>query len=316
MKPLDADTALALVRAKATEWQANADRTRTAGTVGADKSLGWHIDCMGERDGIAMELVEAWKILDDVMTRSHGFTRPEAWCVPQLTDEQFARAFTDWPELAVFGEDVLKGLCRHYGIRYVRWLARRAVKNTAGVPVAAPRHRPTPGGEQMSTDPEEETRTFNTIVLEALAAAGIPAYFDEDEGILIAHPTDVPQDQAKSGDHVLATRRRDGTAGSAAYPYRPRRAGGPVRAARARLARTHSTALRSRYPHLRTMALRGEWRHSAQEAAIRKFGVGGASAWRSGAYGHPVPRPPVDRSALPRDERTGTARRVGRPGRP
>ncbi|WP_413100839.1 hypothetical protein [Streptomyces sp. Inha503] len=92
--------------------------------------------------------------------------------------------------------------------------------------------------------------------------------------------------------------------------------GGPVRAARARLARAHGTVLRSRYPHLRTMALRGEWRHSAQEAAIREFGVGGASAWRSGAYGRPVPRPPVDRSALPREERTGTARHVGRPGRP
>ncbi|MEU1313344.1 hypothetical protein ABZ419_31235 [Streptomyces cinnamoneus] len=52
---------------------------------------------------------------------------------------------------------------------------------------------------------------FNTTVLEALADAGIPAYFDEDEGILIAHPTDVPQDQAKSGDHVMVTPRRDGT---------------------------------------------------------------------------------------------------------
>ncbi|MEU1355384.1 hypothetical protein ABZ410_15995 [Streptomyces cinnamoneus] len=96
----------------------------------------------------------------------------------------------------------------------------------------------------------------------------------------------------------------------------PSPAGRPVRAARARLARTHSTAIRSRYPYLRTMALRGEVRHSAQEAAIREFGVGGASAWRSGAYGRPVPRRPVDRSALPREERTGTARQVGRPGRP
>ncbi|GHF32878.1 hypothetical protein GCM10010218_12430 [Streptomyces mashuensis] len=96
----------------------------------------------------------------------------------------------------------------------------------------------------------------------------------------------------------------------------PSPAGRPVRAARARLARTHSTAIRSRHPYLRTMALRGELRHSAQEAAIRDFGVGDATARRSGAYGRPVPRPPVDRSALPREKRTGTARQIGRPGRP
>ncbi|MGG7574179.1 hypothetical protein [Streptomyces sirii] len=52
---------------------------------------------------------------------------------------------------------------------------------------------------------------FNATVLEALAAAGIPAYFDEEEGILIAHPADVPQDRAKSGDHVMVTPRRDGS---------------------------------------------------------------------------------------------------------
>ncbi|WP_445517333.1 hypothetical protein [Streptomyces sp. NEAU-174] len=83
-----------------------------------------------------------------------------------------------------------------------------------------------------------------------------------------------------------------------------------IRAARARLARTHSASFRRRFRFLRTMALRGEWRDSRQEAAIRQFGVGSASAWRSGAYGRPTPKPPVDRSCLPREER------VGRPGRP
>ncbi|GHF32895.1 hypothetical protein GCM10010218_12450 [Streptomyces mashuensis] len=133
MKPLDADAALALVRAKAAEWQENAARTRT---LGADESLGWHVDRMGERDDMAMELIETWRILDETMTRNHGLDRPEAWHVPQLTDEQFAHAFADWPELAVFGKDLVKDLCRHHGIRYVRWLAQCAVKNAPAL--AAP----------------------------------------------------------------------------------------------------------------------------------------------------------------------------------
>ncbi|MCX4677680.1 hypothetical protein OG413_20625 [Streptomyces sp. NBC_01433] len=96
----------------------------------------------------------------------------------------------------------------------------------------------------------------------------------------------------------------------------PSRAGGPARAARVRLARTRSSGIRRRFPYLRTTALRGEWSESVEEAAIRESGMNGATAWRSGAYGRPVPRPLVDRSMLPREERTGTARHLGRPGRP
>ncbi|MFJ9416646.1 hypothetical protein ACIRPT_20990 [Streptomyces sp. NPDC101227] len=41
------------------------------------------------------------------------------------------------------------------------------------------------------------------IALEALAAVGVPAYFDEEEGLLVAHPADVPQRKALSGEHVV-----------------------------------------------------------------------------------------------------------------
>ncbi|WP_208874745.1 hypothetical protein [Streptomyces sp. PBH53] len=44
---------------------------------------------------------------------------------------------------------------------------------------------------------------FTTTVLEALAAVSVPGYFDEDEGIVIAHPADVPQNKAKRGEHVV-----------------------------------------------------------------------------------------------------------------
>lgn len=138
MKPIDVDAALALVRAKATEWQENADRTRAAGT---GESWGWQLDRMGERDDIGMELVEAWQVLDGTITSNHGIARPVAWRVPQLTDEQFAAVFADWPELAAFGEDLVKDMSRHVGIRYVRWLAQRALKNAPAL-AAEERARP------------------------------------------------------------------------------------------------------------------------------------------------------------------------------
>ncbi|MGG7574178.1 hypothetical protein [Streptomyces sirii] len=133
MKTTDANATLSHLRELAAQWQANADRTRAAGTT---ESLGWQIDRMGERDDIATELVAAWHALDEVMTSSVGLARPEAWRVPALTDTEYARAFADWPELAVFGEDLVKELSRHRGIRYVHWLAQRAVKNAPAL--AAP----------------------------------------------------------------------------------------------------------------------------------------------------------------------------------
>ncbi|MGW7521858.1 hypothetical protein ACWGJ2_40465 [Streptomyces sp. NPDC054796] len=45
------------------------------------------------------------------------------------------------------------------------------------------------------------------IALAALAAVQVPAYFNEKEGMLVAHPADVPRDQALSGEHVLVSPR-------------------------------------------------------------------------------------------------------------
>ncbi|WP_435060216.1 hypothetical protein, partial [Streptomyces sp. bgisy060] len=77
-------TALDELRTLAARWRENADQTR----AGADESLGWQIDRMGERDDIAHELVTAWQNLDNIMTRVPGYHRPDQWCVPPLTDEQ------------------------------------------------------------------------------------------------------------------------------------------------------------------------------------------------------------------------------------
>lgn len=52
---------------------------------------------------------------------------------------------------------------------------------------------------------------FNATVIEALAAANVPAYYDEDEGLLVAHSADVPQGRAILGEHVvIQPRERDG----------------------------------------------------------------------------------------------------------
>ncbi|MER5301393.1 hypothetical protein ABT039_18225 [Streptomyces lasiicapitis] len=138
MTTTDANAVLSYLREMASRWEENADRTRAAGTT---ESLGWQIDRMGERDDIANDLVPAWRALDEAMTSSVGLARPEAWRVPPLTDAECSRAFTDWPELAVFGEDLVKELARHHGVRYVRWMAQRAVKNA---PALAAQH----GGEE------------------------------------------------------------------------------------------------------------------------------------------------------------------------
>ncbi|MER5301394.1 hypothetical protein ABT039_18230 [Streptomyces lasiicapitis] len=44
---------------------------------------------------------------------------------------------------------------------------------------------------------------FNTTVIEALAAADVPAYYDENEGLLIAHSADTPRERAILGEHVV-----------------------------------------------------------------------------------------------------------------
>lgn len=44
---------------------------------------------------------------------------------------------------------------------------------------------------------------FTATMLEALAAADVPAYYDDEEGLLIAHSADVPQSRAPLGEHVV-----------------------------------------------------------------------------------------------------------------
>jgi hypothetical protein len=92
-------------------------------------------------------------------------------------------------------------------------------------------------------------------------------------------------------------------------PAGPRSTSRTVGVARSRLARSHPSGLRRAAPWLKTRALRGEWRHSVQEAAIRRGGMATATAWRCGAYGRAVPFPAPDRAMLPREERIGRPRR-------
>ncbi|MGI5337750.1 hypothetical protein ACQEVS_10275 [Streptomyces sp. CA-181903] len=47
---------------------------------------------------------------------------------------------------------------------------------------------------------------FNATALDALTAAGTPAYLDQEEGFVIAHPADVPKEQATAGHHVTVAR--------------------------------------------------------------------------------------------------------------
>ncbi|MYW67202.1 hypothetical protein GTY65_24490 [Streptomyces sp. SID8379] len=126
-KPLDVNEALALVREQVATWTESMDAS-IAGRY--SQTLGWQIDRSEEREKTAETLVAAWKALDEHLTRSQGQTRPEEWRVAPLTDEQYASAFTKWPELNLFGEHFVRQLTRHHSIRYVRDLARRAESGT------------------------------------------------------------------------------------------------------------------------------------------------------------------------------------------
>ncbi|MCX4677679.1 hypothetical protein OG413_20620 [Streptomyces sp. NBC_01433] len=62
---------------------------------------------------------------------------------------------------------------------------------------------------------------FPTTALEALAAVGVPGYFDTEEGLLIAHPADVSQERALSGEHVVLTPPDSMVPGWSAIAYEP-----------------------------------------------------------------------------------------------
>lgn len=127
-------------------------------------------------------------------------------------------------------------------------------------------------------------------------------------------PARVPRTHTIMEDFAVTATHRAHRARSPRYADRRSRPAGPrstshtVRAARSRLARSQPSGLRRAAPWLKTQVLRGEWRHSVQEAAIRRGGMAVATAWRCGTYGRPVPFPKLDRSTLPRAERTGRPR--------
>ncbi|WP_141747132.1 hypothetical protein [Streptomyces agglomeratus] len=62
-------------------------------------------------------------------------------------------------------------------------------------------------------------------------------------------------------------------------------------------------------PWGKSRVLKGERRHSVQQAAIRRGGMAVATVWRCGTYGRAVWFPNVDRSMLSRGERIGRPRR-------
>lgn len=92
-------------------------------------------------------------------------------------------------------------------------------------------------------------------------------------------------------------------------PAGPRSTSRTVGAARSRLARSRPSGLRRAVPWLKTRVTRGEWRHRVQQAAIRREGMAGATAWRCGVYGRAVPFPKPGRPMRPCQERSRRPRR-------
>ncbi|WP_445517336.1 hypothetical protein [Streptomyces sp. NEAU-174] len=46
---------------------------------------------------------------------------------------------------------------------------------------------------------------ITTMLLDALATHGISAFYDVDEGLLIAHPATIPQEKVMAGEHIVLT---------------------------------------------------------------------------------------------------------------
>jgi hypothetical protein len=125
------DATLAEMRENTAAWQKNADETRAAAT---ELTWGQSIDRMGERDDLAMNIVEGFQRLDEVMAthRGIGSVAPASWSVDALTDEDLARAKEQWPELGILEDKVIRNYADIIGIRAVRYLAQVAVRNAPG----------------------------------------------------------------------------------------------------------------------------------------------------------------------------------------
>ncbi|WP_086822443.1 hypothetical protein [Streptomyces sp. NRRL B-24572] len=62
---------------------------------------------------------------------------------------------------------------------------------------------------------------FHTIVTEALTAAGVPSFIEEDEDLLIAHRPGTTADKAVYAEQVAVTRYHSGKPGFLAMAYEP-----------------------------------------------------------------------------------------------
>ncbi|MFB6529875.1 hypothetical protein [Streptomyces sp. NPDC056399] len=62
---------------------------------------------------------------------------------------------------------------------------------------------------------------FNTIVAEALTAAGVPWFIEEGEDLLIAHRPGTTEDEAIHSEQVTVTRYNSGKPGYVAVAYEP-----------------------------------------------------------------------------------------------
>lgn len=127
------DATLANLRQDTESWKESAARHLSDERQG--RGLAYDVELMEQRDDIAQRLVENFGKLDEAMSthRGIGSVAPASWSVDRVTDEQLASAKEKWPELAIFGDKVIRNYADVLGIRAVRYLAQEAVRNAPAV---------------------------------------------------------------------------------------------------------------------------------------------------------------------------------------
>lgn len=113
-------------------WKASVARHSSDERMG--KGMAWDIELMEDRDDLAAKIVGDFAKVDEAMSthRGLGSVAPASWRVDQLTEEQFATVKSDWPELAIFDDAVIRNMAAIVGIRQVRYMAQVAVRNAPG----------------------------------------------------------------------------------------------------------------------------------------------------------------------------------------
>ncbi|MFC9280920.1 hypothetical protein [Streptomyces collinus] len=129
----DLDGTLANLRKNTAAWKESTARHLSDERKG--KGIAYDVELMEQRDDVAQLIVDDFATLDEVMSthRGIGSVAPASWSVDKLTDEQLAAAKEKWPELAVFGDKVIRNYADLLGIRAVRYLAQEAVRNAPAV---------------------------------------------------------------------------------------------------------------------------------------------------------------------------------------